>query len=206
MKIRYGFVSNSSSSSFIISKVGYPTVFSLALAMLAIRNSEGWTVKHKEERKIKLAIARNLTHNVPVTFQTCNYDTYIMPKDNSYMVSTCNNHSWYSLEPFMIHSGGGHDEGEFREEESKTCFWCIREGILGTPISNLEVENLVRQGVLNKHWCDKEGHFDTWCRLTDGTIVCPTCWHKAHPGKDMFIDSKKIVKPKYIPFRGVKLR
>ena len=38
MKIRSGFVSNSSSSSFIVSKQFFPTIWDVAVAMISLRN------------------------------------------------------------------------------------------------------------------------------------------------------------------------
>jgi len=122
MKIRNGFVSNSSSSSFVVRTSDYKDVKSLAIAMMKIRN-ESWadeeetaelTRKHTETQDPKLLkeIEENLGYiigyekelrdlinltidpDTPITFKTTNYDTYIMKLDNFLLVSTCNNHSW----------------------------------------------------------------------------------------------------------------
>lgn len=92
MKIRSGFVSNSSSSSFICSKQDYSTVYDLALVMLEIRNKDDnfWD-KHNEVEVLK-ELKESKSENIPIAFQTCNYETYIFPTENYYFVSTCNNH------------------------------------------------------------------------------------------------------------------
>ena len=100
MKIRNGFVSNSSSSSFIISDKHFPTVRSLAIYMLN-KKIEDYESDFDEEEKEenyydKLLITRlsNVDENDPVSFSSCNYDTYIKKVADCYLVSTCNNTRW----------------------------------------------------------------------------------------------------------------
>lgn len=205
MKIRIGFVSNSSSSSFVIERDAYPNVFSLARHMLSIRNSEGnWG--DLETSKIIKAEAKHLNSDQAVQFSTCNYDTYIIPRITQYLVSTCNNHDWEPLNGVADY-GGGHDDGDYIDQESKTKFWFIKEGLLATPIAPDELDVLIMSGKLTTRWCNERGgHFDHYCKLDSGTIVCPGCWHRDNPKKDMFLDTKtKLVKPCYIK-KGVRLR
>lgn len=122
MKIRCGFVSNSSSSSFVVSTTDYKDVKSLAIKMMRIRN-EDWiddhelaelTQRHTETqdpallKEIKENLKYIIGHNqeltdlinstidpdTPITFRTTNYDTFIVKLDNYLLVSTCNNHDW----------------------------------------------------------------------------------------------------------------
>ena len=102
MKIRNGFVSNSSSSSFIISADSYDSVFDLALAMIPHR--EWGTSDKKLMAKIRKAMGKGgkkskqkLDPNTSISFPTCNYQTYIVKKGNYYLVSTCNNHPFYDV-------------------------------------------------------------------------------------------------------------
>ena len=99
MKIRSGFVSNSSSSSFCISEDAYENVFEVALAMIPIRD---WPDDKKLMAKIRKAMGqggkkskKSIDPNTPICFTSCNEDTHIFKHEGYYFVSTCHNH------PFM---------------------------------------------------------------------------------------------------------
>jgi hypothetical protein len=105
MKVRNGFVSNSSSSSFIISADDFPTVRSLAKYMLKKKIQEtiyydaDEGVSSEDDKYIKfdeILIERlnNIDENDPISFPSCNYDTYIRRVGNYYLVATCNNTDW----------------------------------------------------------------------------------------------------------------
>lgn len=205
MKIRNGFVSNSSSSSFIISRTEYPKSLHLAKHMIEIRDAEGWG-PNGDLKKIEQALnKKHLDHDVPVTFASCNYDTYITPKQDRYLVSTCNNTNWEEVRG-VLDGGGGHDDGDYYEEESKTEFWYVGQGIIGRPLTWDELDALQKQGKIKDSYCNKEGHYRHFIEYK-GVIVCPTCWKLANPGKDMYLDREiKIVKPHYIPRKVIRLR
>jgi len=97
MKIRNGFVSNSSSSSFIISDENFPSVRSLATYMIKQKISEYDNSYDKEYIKINKKYIKNLNkidEDQSVSFPSCNYDTYIRKVGDCYLVATCNNHMW----------------------------------------------------------------------------------------------------------------
>ena len=102
MKIRSGFVSNSSSSSFIISDDHFPTVRDLAIYMIN-KMSEDYgdydQIEPNEEGTtnvydIYIERLKNIDENQTVSFPSCNYDTYIRKVGDQYFVSTCNNTDW----------------------------------------------------------------------------------------------------------------
>ena len=87
MKIRSGFVSNSSSSSFILDGKNN-TVRDIALLMIPIREWDG-------DQELMERV-RNLTcdPDLPIQFSTCNYDTLISKRDGYIFVATCHNHEF----------------------------------------------------------------------------------------------------------------
>lgn len=102
MKQRHGFVSNSSSSSFIIEKSNkYPDAYVLAYDMIPKR---GWDNDEELRNKIKVATRKRKLSKLNgeevkfnsenVSFRSCNYDTFIVDFKGYLFVQTCNNHDW----------------------------------------------------------------------------------------------------------------
>ena len=89
MKIRNGFVSNSSSSSFIITDD--ITVKELSEKMIPI-------VDYKPQIDEVVERLENMENpNKPVRFYSCNYHTYIYKHKDLILVETCNNEDWDSI-------------------------------------------------------------------------------------------------------------
>jgi len=107
MKLRTGFVSNSSSSSFIIHNATTIEVFKVML-MCYFKNLANYDYISKEEfeetleskkYKANLFLAKhNNTKDINIMIPyTCNYETVIVQDGNNVLVNTCNNHNWDDL-------------------------------------------------------------------------------------------------------------
>ena len=107
MKKRNGFVSNSSTSSFIISC----DINRIAKSMLStvIEDFSDWyddeskaertrcqNMHKKWERNLEKALKKTNVKNgkVGISFPSINQNTYIVMKDGKCYVDTCNNHQW----------------------------------------------------------------------------------------------------------------
>jgi len=179
MKTRNGFVSNSSSSSFIIDGT---KIFDLAKNMLTIiredwmdwdtdRPTKNRTRKQFSEYFDKLA---TLNNKLPedcdgILFPSCNYDTYIV-LDNDYqrcIVATCNNHNWSDL----------HYTSATEEEESlistivrKSAFFDLRNGmIVKHPI--------FVDGYFKCPACDSDKVYEYYPMIDNrNMVICGSCF------------------------------
>jgi len=107
MKTRKGFVSNSSSSSFVLKVANYGGIDDVAHHMLdiVIEDYSSWhEVPKKKDNETYVVWTNNLemalrkrsikSGKIGIVIPSCNYDTYIIQKDNTIYVDTCNNHNW----------------------------------------------------------------------------------------------------------------
>lgn len=123
MKIRSNFVSNSSSSSFILNATGQTSSIRKVARMMIktiIKNSyeeetdyyenanlndvdnflkerDEWLDRKERDLKEKnewLERLEELDENQPVFFPSCNYDTWIVKVADNILISTCNNENW----------------------------------------------------------------------------------------------------------------
>lgn len=106
MKTRNGFVSNSSSSSFIVSTKDFDSPLDVAMYMITIRRDKRleengqWSAAsaaYNEELIAEIDEIKRSAINyrrLPVHFNSCNYDTYIAAFRDGFHVSTCNNEPW----------------------------------------------------------------------------------------------------------------
>jgi len=92
MKTRNGFVSNSSSSSFILS--GKKTVLEYARQMVPYRD-RGDEDSELDNQLERLQEDPTWNDNAPIWFNSCNYDTFIIRLGDHVYIATCNNHPFY---------------------------------------------------------------------------------------------------------------
>jgi len=181
MKIRSGFVSNSSSSSFILRKDDYfPDSYSLAASMIKVRewNNDGELV----DKLISKVEAGESYPNI--SFASCNYDTFIVDEGDYLLCETCNNHAHWNITDYgdnisfaslpeeirlkYSRDGDMNLTGKYSEEE-KDCdeFWFVEHDIIGKLASKYT------NGKYNN---------DTYCSecytdyvVIDGVAQCPRC-------------------------------
>lgn len=153
MIIKCGYVSNSSSMSFICSKDDYPNVFELAKTMIRIRDREWYRVLSEEERveivkeenlikKLEEAEKKGMNPNTPVVFGTINYDTYIMELEGDLYVDTCNNHGYWEDIKILTFD----DEGDYEDKEKG-----------GYDFYSILKDKMVREKTSAEIWSEIEG-------------------------------------------------
>lgn len=118
MKTRIGFVSNSSSSSFILKIGKYKTTRDVAMAMVPSREWEDDEVLMQKLLSMK-------DFDRPLAFRTCNYDTYISKENDKFYVFTCHNHNFEEIWDSCIISYSGDDgyENERTIKYSNFYYW-----------------------------------------------------------------------------------
>lgn len=185
MKLRKGFVSNSSSAAFIIrASAECNTVSDLAKEMLL---SRGWENDNAVVAILKKHIQQGIDPDTPMAFSTTNYPTYIVPVMvdgvKYFAVNTCNNVDWYlpgmlfqNLPGVWEATGVSPEEAQYEEPDIKsTCFFLwIESGIIGKyPETN---EGFL--GCPNKHWSP------IW-ESQDGDLICSSCGAGAIPRSEI---------------------
>jgi hypothetical protein len=144
MKIREGFVSNSSSSSFILKKNDvFKDAYELAEKMIPKR---GWEEDGQILQKLKLYKRRvklkSLDEDVEeelnivpsLYFNSCNYKTYIYDDGEYLYVNTCNNHDWDDFYEHSVHVEKewiDSDSYEYLEFPGGIEFFSLENGLIG---------------------------------------------------------------------------
>ena len=215
MKIRNGFVSNSSSSNFIVSSSAHDSVYDLSKAMIEIRDDSydegGFGSNSEEIGNLNQAIKDGRDINENVTFSSCSYDTFIKKIEGAYIVTSCTNVPFTTnlsivsslTEQTMqwLRSNGylhlnseswsiseSIDSWEFQKKES---FWHINYNLVISRFDYME------EGVsgYEKAYCKDNGHFgEKVILVSTGEIICPVCYLKSHPKID---DPDDIIKSRF---------
>ena len=168
MKTRNGFVSNSSSSSFVL-KVGQPfeTTLDIAEYMIPKRDWDNDEELVEKVRKLKY----NKTPIHALKFNSCNYDTFIAKMGEYFLVETCHNHDW-DLYDFNVNRPLEFEEyfgdDSFYELSNKINFYNLEHDVYGRTISYNEEKYTPN----NKTYCEK-CFSDYW--VINNKVVCLVC-------------------------------
>ncbi len=145
MKIREGFVSNSSSSSFIVLEPKLTTTARVALMMLSVvmeeYEGEGWLDGELEDEMEKAIdfLSSNTDYDQPICFPWgINYETFIRRTDEGIFVDTCNNHPWWDY----FDCGSSSTEEEYWEDD-------------GTSYLELQSLEQVNRNYYHQRWSGK---------------------------------------------------
>jgi len=191
MKKRNGFVSNSSSSSFIIGHGEIDTVATDMLNTLINDDSEWPRSDIANEWKSNLSKALKMEKvkngSIGITFPSCNYDTYIVKEGNRIYVSTCNNTDWSEAQEGVIDFGVGSDNGSEDESHRRvqdSLFFDLRdESIHSCEKYDLDYSTITK--------CPEKGCGGGYSYVEkDGQKICAWCYKGVLGGK------KKVVKTK----------
>jgi hypothetical protein len=170
MKTRSGFVSNSSSSSFVIPLDNelFQTVADIALYMIPKR---GWEDDEKTMKRINGQLSLRMDPNHPIAFNSCNYDTFIVKKDDGFYIATCNNHDW----DFDVGGMPQNDELEhfiLHQMPYERKYYNASFGITAWLYNQVD-----RDGYHCKEWCKECRHTELWVE-ENGAPYCPVCGKK----------------------------
>jgi len=169
MKTRMGYVSNSSSSSFIVSKNTFDSVFDLAKSMIPSRE---WDSDQELIETIEEAEIRGMDINTSICFNSCNEETYIVKHKDYYLIATCNNHAWNlydeclnyfpedlrDLVDWEDNPQWGTSVGSAMEDlecavSKLSSFWYPEHGVGGTPLVYEDPER-EKHSCKGDHWLD----------------------------------------------------
>jgi hypothetical protein len=170
MKIRSGFVSNSSSSSFLVPLDKFKNVFDLARKMIALRNKD-WNEDGFETGPELFEVIDDLEQsgmdpNTSVSFPTTNYNTWIIQTPDGYLVDTCNNHDWIfegvRAEHIWDFNIPGYTEKDgHRLQDNRVYF--LHLGLFGKLVKG-------------HRWYDTCKNCSGYLlKLDDDSVICPVC-------------------------------
>lgn len=161
MKRRIGFVANSSSSSFVIDRGRFDSVFKLAIHMLKHRDYE-----RLDGRVIRTIRSSTLDPNTPVSFSSTNIDTYIAIKNGDFVVNTCSNIDW-DIEDGIIQWDVDGQNKNVTEIETEFDFWFPEYELIGRIHKDDNGDSI---------HCTEHTGIEFIRLKKDGLVVCPACY------------------------------
>ena len=187
MKIRMGFVSNSSSSSYLVPLNAFDTVFDLAKKIIDIRDEDWKETCESPEfgtmKNLQRAKKKGISQDTPVQFITCNYATWIKKTDKGFIVETCNNH--FEISQMMDEYGAKYIEDhrelgleEYKPESSSNFF---NERFYFLEIEKFGHKKYIKDpGGETSELCNKKNKNGFKCGnsilvLDDETEICTKC-------------------------------
>ena len=198
MKTRNGFVSNSSSSCYIIRE----DIGSIARNMLdiVILDFSEWDNESPSQRRrdqelyntwrqnLETSLENGIIANnaVGVTFPSCNYDTYIVMVDGVCYITTANNHTWDINAP---NSEYNDNENELIHDMFEGRFvFNLRNGLIHTMREYDFGDEKKLEGLI----CAKCGR-DIWAYVVDqdGNMICGTCFETKLGVCQEFLDKRE---------------
>jgi len=181
MKIRNGFVSNSSSSSFVVFH-GNINRISLDMLKTVIDDFSDWDKDFaakkgsvrpsyaKWVKNLKEALKRDDIKDgkIGIVMPSTNYDTYLILKNNALFITTSNNHQWNLLQDAEDCENSSSQYEQIREVIHGSYFYDIRSKLIHS----------------SEKWDGKKEKFD--CPVCDnnygnyvcdqnGNMICGTC-------------------------------
>jgi len=189
MKRRSGFVSNSSSSSFIANIGAFNSTLDIALAMIPFRDYEN------DQKLIEKAkqLSGVFPSNTPITFSSTNYETYIYTTnlesgEEVYVIDTCNNHPFIEIEEFRDTPDELMEKMDKEELSCRQTYYNIE-----LDLSYQEIPydgKKVSKNMCNKHFCYEVILADG---LDEGKAVCPICYKEKCSRKEKEENAQRSV-------------
>jgi len=186
MKLRTGFVSNSSSSSYLINIFNKNTLSIISKDMLktvisdwemhGLNRSERWMDNLNKALKMK-AVKSGL---LGITFPSTKEDTYIIQKKKGIYISTCRNHNWDMLDGVLNY---GEDNNKIYKLLKDQYFYNIKN----EPMHSYEFydENYEAK-------CPKCNFYSGFYVINQkGKKLCSFCYRALGPSEDKVIEKIK---------------
>lgn len=179
MKTRTGFISNSSSSSFVIrgSEV-YPSIAEVAKAMIHIRD-EDWDWKSNAIKVLHKYVKLIPLKDVGLYFKSTNYDTFIYEIDGYYFIKTCNNNNFIRIFTGADFVAIDYNNEQLWEKLNELGIEDIQYIEYVTPkmnFINLD-SNFIGREICHEYFCEEHKWVETWLKkIKDEYILwCPSC-------------------------------